>query len=726
MTAAGEGTRTGATIAGPRIRAAIVGAGYIADFHARAIRAAVGVELVSVCDANLKSAKSFADAWGIPAVFGSLDMMLRDQKIDSVHILTPPDHHHALAKIALQAGAHVLIEKPMCPSISECDEILALSRDTDRHVGINHNMLFAGAYQRLREVVHTGGLGPIDHVTFNHFLELGQIRFGPFNSWMLREPGNVLLEIGPHIVSAMIDLVGIPDNISAVADRESILPSGARVFRRWRIRATVDRTSIDININLGPGYFQRTVNVRGLSGAATADYDANTCVIDRRTARGVDFDRHTRSLSLARQHRAQAWETLGDYALSKLKLRKRGNPYELTFLDSIAAFYADLRANKELDRRINGKLGCEVIEVCEKIIRAAGVEAVAPTAVRQRAPLVSAPSVLVLGGSGFIGRELVRQLVAANYSVRALVRGSAAVLEDISSDRLEIVRGDMSNETDLKAALIGIKFVYHLAHADAKTWEDNLQRDVEPTRMVGKACLAAGIERLVYTGTIDFYYAGGKAGTITEQTPLDPNIRRRNYYARAKAAGEDILTEMHRASKLPLVIFRPGIVIGKGGNPFHWGVGMWVSESVCQVWGDGNNKLPFVLVADVAAALVRGIQVPGIEGQSYNLIDTPLLTGREYLDELQRRSGLALTVGYPPIWHLYATDIAKWVVKVIVRHPDRSRIPSYYDWESRTQRAFFDCSRTRADLGWMPASDRHRMIDEGIGGSLKTWLAASQ
>jgi len=147
-------------------------------------------------------------------------------------------------------------------------------------------------------------------------------------------------------------------------------------------------------------------------------------------------------------------------------------------------------------------------------------------------------------------------------------------------------------------------------------------------------------------------------------------------------------------------------------------------ESVCEVWGDGDNKLPFVLVADVASALIRGIQVPGIDGQSYNLIDVPLLTARDYLSELQRLAGITLHVHYRPIWRFYVSDLVKWGVKLAVGHPDRVRIPSYRDWESRTARAIYDCSRARAELGWMPASDRQRMIVEGIGGSLRSWLAA--
>jgi nucleoside-diphosphate-sugar epimerase len=335
------------------------------------------------------------------------------------------------------------------------------------------------------------------------------------------------------------------------------------------------------------------------------------------------------------------------------------------------------------------------------------------------------PTVLVLGGSGFIGRELIRQLLASGYCVRAMMRSSGATLEDLHSDRLEIIRGDIGSMADLKSATQGVEFVYHLANSEVKTWDDSLQSIVEPTRLVGEACLVGGVRRLIYTGTIDSYYAGAKAGTITEETPLDRNIGRRNYYARAKSAAESVLMEMHRTQQLPVVIFRPGIVVGRGGNPFHWGVGVF-SESICEVWGDGNNKLPFVLVADVASALLRGIQVPGIEGRSYNLIDIPLLTARDYLQEMQRLAGVRLTIHYRPIWYFYVSDFAKWAIKLAVRHPDRIRIPSYRDWESRTQKAIFDCERARADLGWAPASDRQRMIDEGIGGSLQSWLEATK
>jgi len=279
--------RRAAISAAASIRTAIVGTGYIAEFHARAIREARGVQLAATCDANLGRAKAFAGAWNIPLAFDYLPKMLGETRIDCVHILTPPDLHFSLAREALEAGVHVFLEKPMCTSTAEAEELVALAAERGLHLGVSHNFLFSAAFERLRAAVHSKALGPIDHITFNHFHELGQIRFGPFDNWMLRNPGNVMLETGPHLVSALLDLAGAPEALSVTADRKVTLPNGAGIYRRWRMRTTVGRTAIDLNINFAPGFPQRTIYVRGVFGSALLDFDADTCVIDQQTLHDV-------------------------------------------------------------------------------------------------------------------------------------------------------------------------------------------------------------------------------------------------------------------------------------------------------------------------------------------------------------------------------------------------------------------------------------------------------
>jgi nucleoside-diphosphate-sugar epimerase len=131
-----------------------------------------------------------------------------------------------------------------------------------------------------------------------------------------------------------------------------------------------------------------------------------------------------------------------------------------------------------------------------------------------------------------------------------------------------------------------------------------------------------------------------------------------------------------------------------------------------------------VLVDDVAAGLIRAMEVHGIEGRSYNLVDKPMLSARDYIGGIERLAGFKIEVHPRSIWRFYLGDMLKWPVKVAVGHPDAQRVPSYSDWESRTQRAVFDSSRTREELDWQPISDPDRMMDEGIGGSLAAWLAA--
>ncbi len=714
-------TENSITISRP-IRVGLVGTGYIADFHAKAIRALQGVELAGVADPNMTAAEAFGRAWNVPA-YASMDEMVKAQNLAAVHLLVPPDLHSPIALSALEKGLHVLVEKPMCVTDAEAAALVKRSAEVGRLVRVAHSMTFSESFSRLRDHVRNGEVGPIDYLCLNHFLELGTIRFGPFGNWMLRDAGNTLLEIGSHPISGMIELVGTPDKLTVTADRDVILPGGARAYRRWRIQATAGRTAVDINLELGPGFSQRTISARGALGTVIADLDSDTCVLDRGTRSGIDFDRYHRSINQSRQIKQQARHTLADYLLSKIKLRKRGSPYDKWTLNCVAAFYAELRSPHEQDSRITASIGQTVVNTCNRIITAAKLKPNVP-ARRPAAPAKLKPNILVLGGTGFIGRKLVEGLLASGYKVRAAGRSVSQALNDLGSPGLEVTRTDMRSSADIERALDGIDVVYHLATSNAKTWPQFQEREVEPTRILAEACLKKGIKRLIYTGTIDSYYAGAQAGKITEDTPLDAKITRRNNYAHAKAEIEHMLTGMHRTRGLPLVIARPGIVIGRGGNPFHWGVGHWRSEGVCELWGDGTNMLPLVLVEDVASGLLRCMEKPSIEGRSFNLIDAPLMSARDYVAELEGIVGMKVNLSNRSIWSYYIEDFGKWLVKVAVKHPDAIRKPSYHDWESRTQKAFFDSSRTRQELDWAPASSVEALKSEGIAGSLEGWLAA--
>lgn len=693
-------------------RVGLLGTGYIADWHAQALSAVEGVRLAAVCDRVKNRAEAFAQKHGVPAVHDSLQAMLAGERLDAIHILLPPDFHAEAARAVLEAGIHVLLEKPMATRADECDALVALAERRRLSIGVGHNFLFARPYEELRRDVRDGLLGPLDQISITWNRELPQATSGPYDLWMLRDPGNIMLEIGPHSVAHAIDLVGPLDTVQVRPGNPISLPGGRTFFRRWQVDATRGRTAVELKFSFVPGFTEHTIHVRGLLGSATADLEHNTYSLRRPGPRGDDFDRHARVRDVARSLEVQARRTLREYLWSKLR-RRPGAPYGLSILRTLQAFYGGLGTG--LDERIRGRTGVQVMRTCEHIARSVpGIPQEASAPPGERSQKVSAPPLtLILGSTGFIGTELLRQMVAAGNRTRVLLRSPGKLPDELRTPLVEICTGNLNRDSDLHQALDGIQRVVHLARAQAKTWADYEREEIEVTRRVAEAALAAGVKRFVYTGTIDSYYAGAHAGTITEKTPLDPRIGRRNLYARAKAASEDLLSKMQRDRGLPLVICRPGIVIGRGGSPFHWGVGMWWHGFVCQLWGDGKNKLPFVLVEDVARALLGALETPGLEGESFNLVADPCLSAEEYLDELDRCGALKLLRKPTPILNFYLVDLCKWAVKLLIRHPER-RFPSYRDWETRTQQARFDCSHAKTRLGWRPISDRAELVRLGI------------
>jgi nucleoside-diphosphate-sugar epimerase len=184
---------------------------------------------------------------------------------------------------------------------------------------------------------------------------------------------------------------------------------------------------------------------------------------------------------------------------------------------------------------------------------------------------------------------------------------------------------------------------------------------------------------------------------------------------------ESLLMQMHENKLLPVVIARPGIVLGVGMSPFHWGVGMWHYGSICQLWGEGNNFLPFVWVEDVVDALIKMGEMPSLEGESFNLVDRPCLTGKEYAEALSMALQTRLEIQPTPIWKFYGYDWGKWIAKTAIQHPGR-KMPAWRDWLSRCQYAHYDCMKAITKLSWNPLSERQKLIEEGINKPAREWI----
>lgn len=312
-------------------------------------------------------------------------------------------------------------------------------------------------------------------------------------------------------------------------------------------------------------------------------------------------------------------------------------------------------------------------------------------------------AVVVLGGTGFIGQELVRQLRDRGKPVRVVSTRAARNLP-LEDPGVEWLSADTRDRVAISAALSGASVVHHLAREP----DDDFETGV---RAVAEACISAGVRRLIYASSSDALYLGSR-GVIRESDGVDPRPDLRNSYSRSKARSERLLLDYHKNLALPVVILRPSIVVGRGGRLAHGALGHWLAPTCCIGWGTGRNPLPFVLVRDVADAHIRAMDVAEIEGSAFNLVGDVLLSGREYIEIVAERSMRNFRF-HPRSAALHFADAkAKQVLKRLQGQP--AHAASYRNAKSRAMLTRIDNMRAKSVLGWRPVKDLEAFIREGV------------
>jgi predicted dehydrogenase/nucleoside-diphosphate-sugar epimerase len=702
-----------------RVKVGLLGAGYIVDSHAAALTAIPSVQLHAVCDTSRSRAQRAASKYAIPHVLTSMQALAASD-CEVVHVLLPPPLHLDAALAMVDAGKSVFLEKPMGLDSAACAALATRAAARGVAVGVNHNFLFSRSYEALRAAVKRGELGALDQIQATWHFALPLLQFGPFDSWPLTAPANLLFELGSHLAAFLVDLMGEPTVVSAEAGNAVEIPGGRQVYRHWTAVLRSAATTAVWSLSVTPGHPTRSLQVRGRGGSAQLDFGRdlfwrNVTVTDNPIFDALATAKETGSM-LVRQARADRIRRLRA-ALAK---RPDANPFEESVFRSIQQFYRN--GTGQVDPRHSGHFGAQVIGLCEAIASAAGAGAPSTTAPSVPMPRPhKPPTVLVVGGTGFIGRRLVRQLIERGHSVRLLTRNARAAALEFDGAPVELFAGSHGDREGVQAALEGIESVYHLAKCEGKRWADYVEGDIAPTRVLAEAALAAGVRRFIYTGTIASYASGNPRAVIDHRTPLDPRIASRSHYARSKAACEVLLQSLHRERGLPLVIARPAVVLGVGSPPMHLGVARFASETRVQFWGDGRTPLPLVLVDDVADALVRALEVPGIEGQAFLLTSPPLLTARDYVQALAEHMRTRIDARSHSAWHQWGENLVKELAKHAVRHPNR-RWPTLHDERCYSHCARFDASMSEQILDWHPVSDRETMIARGIVEPLQWYL----
>jgi len=144
-----------------KIAAAIVGTGFMGRVHAENVRRLGNVEIAAVAASSEEKARAFGDSIGVARTTGDYHSLLSDKAIEAVHILTPNAMHYPMCKAALQAGKHVLCEKPFTLNVPEAAELLSLAREKGVAHCIEHNLRYYPVVQQIRCMIANGDLGEV-------------------------------------------------------------------------------------------------------------------------------------------------------------------------------------------------------------------------------------------------------------------------------------------------------------------------------------------------------------------------------------------------------------------------------------------------------------------------------------------------------------------------------------------------------------------------------------
>ncbi|MCM3746494.1 Gfo/Idh/MocA family oxidoreductase [Paenibacillus pasadenensis] len=221
-----------------KLRVGIIGCGGIANGkHFPALSGNKNVEIVAFCDIDLEKAREAAAKYGAEnaGVYADYTELLKDSSLDVVHVCTPNDSHAEISIAALEAGNHVMCEKPMAKTAAEARAMLEASRRTGKKLTIGYNNRYRTDSQHLKKVCEAGDLGEI------YYARAHAIRRRAVPTWGVfldeeKQGGGPLIDIGTHALDLTLWMM---DNYKPVSVTGSVYhklgskENGANAWGPW-------------------------------------------------------------------------------------------------------------------------------------------------------------------------------------------------------------------------------------------------------------------------------------------------------------------------------------------------------------------------------------------------------------------------------------------------------------------------------------------------------------
>ena len=218
------------------IRVAIIGCGRISDLHQIGYRGREDAKIVAVCDTNKAAARKKAKEWGLDKIYSDYQMVLEDEEVDVVELLTPHHLHCSMTVQAAQAGKHISVQKPMALSAAEADEMIAAADKAGVTLRVYETFVYYAPAMRAKQMIEAGEIGDVHAVRMHVSTGMSDTSWKvPLTAWLWRfnekkcGGGPLVFDHGYHLFSLGYYLGGPVEKVFAWIDQTPVKEAGGIV-----------------------------------------------------------------------------------------------------------------------------------------------------------------------------------------------------------------------------------------------------------------------------------------------------------------------------------------------------------------------------------------------------------------------------------------------------------------------------------------------------------------
>ena len=320
--------------------------------------------------------------------------------------------------------------------------------------------------------------------------------------------------------------------------------------------------------------------------------------------------------------------------------------------------------------------------------------------------------IFITGGTGFVGKALVRRLLAGGAQVRVLARPSPRA-DALEAAGAEVVRGDLSDTRAIARTVEGAEIVYHAAAkvTGGGSREKFFEANVRGTDAVLQASLRAKPRRIIYLSSIAVYGLAEPDETIDEDTPFDDHPEERDFYGWSKIEADRLIMKFAKHSAVPVTILRPGVIFGPGRPLPTALIGARLGK-LDIVFGRPSQPFPLIYIENLLDALELAAHSSDPRLLQYIVVDDDKLTLGQYHAARGKITGSRAI--FLPTWPV--------VMAATVSHPVMRFVPADSGAFSRrqmlraSQDRHYSTRRIRNELGWTPKVSLAEAIERTLAG----------